>query len=238
MIYNTLCPYCGVLMLKAENLPNARSVEHMIPNTVLRHPRNNGDGDFYACRRCNTRKSHMDYVLGVIAKSQADDDEFAAQVLIDAVLKPDNRADRFVEMVRSVRETATGAEMPLPFSGDELLAYMEFLAKGQYFRKTRQMLIPAKQVMLFRFVNKEILLYVKSDYETRHQSNPFRDLERNAGSEVLAGGDCIIYSKNKNYLFVFHDYIGITIRVRPRNRKNTERERQSRERILADFALA
>lgn len=118
-------------------------------------------------------------------------------------------------------------ENPLPFITVGGVDIRQSIRAGQYFRKTRQMLIPVKQVMLFRFVNKEILLHVKSDYETQHQSNPFRGLGRNAGSEVLAGGDCIIYSKNRSYLFVFHDYIGITIRVRLRNRKNMERELES-----------
>ena len=68
MIRNSVCPYCRKPMVKAENKENSRSVEHLIPNAALTRKRMNDEGDFYACRKCNSRKSHIDYVLGTIAK--------------------------------------------------------------------------------------------------------------------------------------------------------------------------
>lgn len=32
---------------------------------------------------------------------------------------------------------------------------------------------------------------------------------KNRYSEVLSDGDCIIYSKNASFLFIFHDYTSI-----------------------------
>ena len=63
MIRNSQGAYCGVLMVVGENLDHSRSVEHMIPNTVLTQRRTRREGDFYACRGCNSEKSHIDYVL-------------------------------------------------------------------------------------------------------------------------------------------------------------------------------
>lgn len=237
MLRNSLCPYCGVLMVKGESLEHSRSVEHLIPNVVLRHKRNNGQGDFYACRRCNGDKSHMDYVIAVIAKSQALGDGFAAETLIDAVTKGDGRrASRFIDMIRDAKERASGVEMNLPLSGEELLKYMEYLGKGQYFKRTGRVFQTSTHVMLFDYANKEVMRFIEGNYGIEHGSNPFRDLEQNYYSEVLSDGDCIVYSKNLSYLFVFHDYTAIIVCVKLRNRKNMERARLNRRQIISDFA--
>ena len=81
-------------------------MEHLIPRTLLRKQSKNDAGDFYACRRCNARKSHIDYVLGVVAKSQSRDAEFAAQTMITAVTRTDGRSRRFVQMLQTVEETS------------------------------------------------------------------------------------------------------------------------------------
>ncbi|BEP70864.1 MULTISPECIES: hypothetical protein [unclassified Variovorax] len=236
MIYNTLCPYCGVLMLKVENLPNARSVEHMVPNTVLRHARNNGEGDFYACRRCNGRKSHMDHVLAIIARSQSKDPEFAAQALIDVVTADDRRSGRFIEMLQTAEHADDGdVHLTMPLSGTELLEYMTFLGKGQYFKKFGTVFQSSTHVMLFDFFNKQVMQTIEFSYEAWHESNPFRDLEQNAYSEVLSDGDCIIYTKNNKFMFVFHEYTCLAVRVLRRNRKNEAREQLKRAEILEDF---
>jgi hypothetical protein len=70
MIENNISPYCWRLLIKAENKDNSRSVEHLMPNAALTRRRKNDEGDFCACRRCNSRKSSIDYVLGVITKAQ------------------------------------------------------------------------------------------------------------------------------------------------------------------------
>lgn len=236
MIHNALCPYCSVRMVKAENQDNSRSVEHLIPNTVLRCKRKNDEGDFYACRKCNARKSSIDYVLGVVTKSQSRDDDFAAQTLVRAVAREDRSSARFVDMVASATTHADEVHMEIPISGPELLEYMQFLGKGQYFKKSHSIFQPRVQVMLVGFANKEVHAAFEASYHLEHGTNPFRDLESNRYSEVFSEGDCIIWSKNSNFLFIFHDYTSVSIWIKRRNRKNTVREQGTNAQVLADFA--
>jgi hypothetical protein len=236
MLTNVLCPYCSVQLIKAENQPNSRSVEHLVPNTVLRTKRKNDEGDFFACRRCNSRKSHIDYVLGVVVKSQSRDPEFAAAALTRAIDKEGGSSERFVQMIAQAKPGIDEVLMDIPISGNELLEYVHFLGKGQYFRKRRRIFDASSQVMLVLFASKQVHASIESSYELEHGTNPFRDLELNAGAEVLSQGDCIIWSKNDSYLFVFHDYTSIGIRIKRRNRKNTEREQLRDAEILDDFS--
>ena len=236
MIFNTLCPYCSVRLIKAENQSNSRSVEHLIPRTFLRHKSKNDAGDFYACRRCNARKSHIDYVLGVVVKAQSRDAHFAAEAVIAAVTRDDRRAQRFVRMLQSAEEERDGVHLTIPISGAELLEYLQFLGKGQYFKKFGRIYRPEHQVMLVEFSNKTVHSALEASYEALHGSNPFRDLEQNRYSEVLSGGDCIIYSKNASFLFVFHDYTSVVVRIKRRNPKNIQRERACNARMLEDFS--
>ncbi len=217
------------------NHNRGRSVEHLIPNTVLRSKSNNGAGDFYACRRCNARKSHIDYVLGVVTKTQSRDAEFAAQSMITAVTRDDKRSGRFVKMLQTAHETIDGVHFKIPISGVELLEYMQFLGKGQYFKRFRVVFQPAKQVMLTSFANKEVHSAFEASYEAQHGSNPYRDLEKNGYSEVLSGGDCIIYSKNSNFMFLFYDYTSVSIRIKRRNPKNSMRKQEANAQLLEDF---
>lgn len=235
MLHNLLCPYCSVAMVKAENLSNSRSVEHLIPNTVLRRKRKNDEGDFYACRKCNSRKSHIDYVLGVVTKSQAADPEFAAQALIRAVTRDGQSSDRFVEMVANAEQIGDEVHMEIPISGHELLEYIHFLGKGQYFKKRNRIFDPSSQVMLVQFANKQVHSSLQTAYQAKHGSHPVRDLEQNPASEVLSDGDCVIWSKNDKYLFVFHDYTSIGIQIKHLNRKNREREAQRNTELIEDF---
>ncbi len=223
-------------MVKAENQDNSRSVEHLIPKTLLRKKPKNDTGDFYACRRCNARKSHIDYVLGVVTKSQSRDAEFAAQSMITAVTRDDGRSSRFVRMLQTAEEASDGVHFTIPVSGAELLEYMQFLGKGQYFRKFGVIYRQERQVMLMSFINKTVHSALESSYEDRHGTNPYRDLEQNQYAEVLSGGDCIFYSKNASFLFIFHDYTSVLVEIKRRNPKNTRREQERNARILVDFA--
>ena len=39
----------------------------MLHYAALTRRRKNNQGDFYACRKCNSRKNNIDYILGVYA---------------------------------------------------------------------------------------------------------------------------------------------------------------------------
>ncbi len=222
-------------MIKAENYDLSRSVEHLIPNAVLTRKRKNDEGDFYACRKCNSRKSNMDYILGVLSKCQVDNDEFAAETLINAVKKSNGTSNRFIDMARTARKGINKVYMKLPIKGNELVEYISFLGKGQHFKKHKTPYNPDKLVMKMLFANKQTTRSLMAAYQDKHDSNPFRDLEQNKYSEVINGGECIIYSKNNSHMFVFHDSTAITVGILKRNRKNHAEATKRTNEILQDF---
>ena len=130
MIQNSHCAYCQVELIIAENDPRSRSVEHMIPNAVLTWPRSPGNGDFYACRACNSAKSKIDYVLAVVAKAQSADAELATKTLLKAFSRDDKR---FVQMMRTAERHADEVHIDIPIDGKDLYEYLCFLGKGQHF---------------------------------------------------------------------------------------------------------
>lgn len=235
MIDNDICPYCCKPMVKAENQENSKSVEHLIPNAVLTRKRKNDEGDFYACRKCNSRKSNIDYVLGVISKCQADDNELASNTLIKAVTKSDGASKKFIRMVQCVKELSGEIHMTMPIGGEEIVEYIEFLGKGQFFKKNKAVFNPKAFVFDITFANKQVARHFQESYEMQHQSNPFRDLEQNGYSEVINGGECIIYSKNRRYMFLFHDYTVVTVKVLRKNKKNMTLCAKKVENLISDF---
>jgi hypothetical protein len=235
VLRNSLCPYCRIRLSDAVNQPDTRSVEHLIPNAVLTKPRTRRDGDFFACRQCNSRKGHIDYVLGVVAKAQSDNPELAANVLISAVNSNDGRSERFIQMAAEARPTPHGVEATVPIYGQELLEYISFLGRGQYFRKRGKPFDQDTQVMIVDYVNKLVMSTLSEDYVHAHGTNPFSDLLQNRYSESFGDGECIIYSKNDRYLFLFHSYTAIIIKIKRRSAKNVERSRASAEELLNHF---
>lgn len=235
MIRNSICPYCRKPIVKAENQALSKSVEHLIPNAALTRKRKNDEGDFYACRKCNSRKSHIDYVLGTVAKCQMDDDEVAAESLIKAVTKADGASRRFIEMIQGHREEADGVHMTLPIKGEELVEYIEFLGKGQYFKKHGVPFNPNTHIFNIMFANKPFIQSFQESYRGTHGTNCFRDLEQNWRTEIINDGECLIYEKNRGYMFVFHDYTVITIKVMKKNKKNTARCNEKIEQLISDF---
>jgi hypothetical protein len=222
-------------MIVGENLDDSRSVEHMIPNTILTCSRSRRDGDFYACRKCNSEKSHIDYVLAVVAMAQSRNDALAAQALTDAVLRDANTAPAFIEMVRGAAIHPDGVSMEMPIDGRDLLDYIRFLAKGQYFKENEEVLDDFKTAILPEFVNKQVLRPLEDGYENEHESNPFSDLSSNPHTEVVLESECLIYSKNNAYIFVFHDYTALIARVVNRTAEVSHREQELCAQILRDF---
>lgn len=235
MLRNSLCPYCWTKLRSAENQPDSRSVEHLIPNAVLTQPRSKRDGDFFACRKCNSRKGHIDYVLGVVAKAQADDPKLAADALIAAVTSDDGRSQRFIQMAVEARETVHGVEADIPIFAQELLEYISYLGRGQYFRKKGRPFDQDAQVMIISYANKPVMAALSDDYTLRHGTNAFSDLMQNRYAESFGNDECVIYSKNDRYLFLFHRYTAIIVEIKRRNAKNVERSTTSAEDILKHF---
>ena len=230
MIYNDVCPYCRNRMNQIENDPLCKSVEHLIPNTALTIRRGKGEGDFYACRACNIGKSNIDYVLGVIAKFQSKDVEMAISSVQKALDNP-GRKNRFLDMIVSANIVGAEAHMPLPVTQKEISGYINYLAKGQYYKLNQKPLSLKKNIVVFQFINKQVIRYLEKGYQNQHGSMPIQDLHLNPKSEVIADGECVIHSGKDKYLFFFQEGLAFIIEIRPKNNKNLRR----REKFLSDF---
>lgn len=224
-------------MIKAENLDHSRSVEHFIPNTLLSIPRSPRDGDFFACRKCNSRKSKIDYVLAIVARAQSPNLRLATETLWEAITSAKKSSKKFVEMVQGAHYGLGGVHMDIPISGRDLVDYILYLAKGQYFRKTRNIFDEQTMVAQIEFVNKQVLSALKSSYTTQHSSDPVLDLMRNPNSESFGKDECVIWTNENDYLFILHHYTAIMVCVRPRSRRNRARARELEWQLLRDFRI-
>ena len=236
MIDNWECPYCGVEMVEAENLDRSRSVEHFIPNALLSIRRSPRDGDFFACRRCNSKKSKIDHVLAVVARTQSPDADLAADALAEAVTSSKKSSAKFVRMLRTAREAPDGMHMTIPIDGRDLFDYLTFLAKGQHFRHTGKVFDPRETVALIQFANKQVMTAYKTRYRIDHWSDPIVDLTSNPNSEACGRDECVIWSREHNYLFVLHHFTAVMIQVLPVSRKNRTQARSLERRMLVDFS--
>ena len=142
---------------------------------------------------------------------------------------------RFMDMIKSSRASSEGVEMTLPISGSELVEYTEFLGKGQYLKQTGIVFDPTAHVLEVDYITKHVFLAIDESYQQRFGSSPFRDLEKNPLSEVISNGQCIIWSRDNQYLFIFHDSTAITIKVLERNSENEKKAQKSVNLLLENF---
>lgn len=222
-------------MVKGENLSNCRSVEHLVPNTALTHKRNNGEGDFYACRKCNCAKGVLDEIFGLIARCQSDDSELAAKALIRAFTKRKSVPNRLWEMYYSAKEVNGHVEANMPVYGRELLDYATFFGKGLYYLKHKRVFNEKREVMHIHFFNKQVHSSFAQHYENRFSSNPIKDLENNSNSWVVVEDECVIWSKNRSHLIIFHHFISFGIRFKSRNKKTISKKKGLDNSILDNF---
>lgn len=219
MIRNIVCPYCRKLLNQIPNHPQSRSVEHLIPNAILKTQRGPKQGDFYACKKCNSKKSNMDYVLGVLAKFQADDEKFAFDSTWKALDKP-NSNKRFIEMIISARRHIDGNYLvTLPISGREIAEYATFLAKGQYFIKYLCPL-PKQKIVLFDVYGKIFWVGFEKAYVNQNDGDPIADLASNPYTTCFSGLECLMYGKSTKGLFIFHGRFAISTQIVSRCAKN------------------
>lgn len=235
MIENEICAYCRTPIVRAENQPNSRSVEHMIPNAFITRKRKNDEGDFYVCRQCNSRKSHIDNLLGKTSKMQSPNTEIASSTLKKVSADSSNTKGRFMDMINSSKSTAVGVEMTLPICGSELVEYIEFLGKGQYLKQNGRVFDTSTHVFEIDYITKHVFLTIEEDYQKKFGSSPFRDLEKNQLSEVVNNDQCTIWSRDNQYLFIFHVSTAIIVKVLERNRNNEKRAQKSVNSIMQNF---
>jgi hypothetical protein len=212
-------------MAVSENDSLSRSVEHFIPNVLLTRRRGKGDGDFYACRTCNSTKSDMDYVLGVLSKSQCEDEDIIVDTMWKA-LDDTKRNTRFIDMILSGCELRDGkVVMKLPVSGREVAEYSDYLAKGQYFKRHKKPMNPNEFIVTFSIVGNNVMSNLRERYRSQHRTDPFEDLKKNKYTEVIGDGECLIWSKNERTLFAFYGGSAIITELKRYSNKNIERRK-------------
>jgi hypothetical protein len=235
MICNTHCPYCGVELVRAENLPRSRSREHMIPNTCLARSRSRGEADFYSCRECNCAKSKIDFVLSAVAKVQSADSSLAARALSEVIRRNDKAVRPFHRMMGTAEHHTDGFHFAIPIDGQDLYEYLCFLGKGQHFRSTGTIFDPRSRVIQVEFINKQVTTCLEQNYENDHRADPFGDLERNPHAESIGGGECLIWSKGDEHLFLFHHYTVAIVCLPVLTEESSNRARELHAVLLRDF---
>ncbi|MEZ7493555.1 hypothetical protein QO198_18570 [Pseudoalteromonas distincta] len=228
MIHNTICPYCRhALEIKTENRPRSRSVEHLIPNTSLSKRRGKGEGDFYSCRKCNSAKSKLDDIVGLLTKAQSDNESFAYKSLEKTILKKKSIPYRYETMINSAKYEDDGVHVNLPLDASELIKYANYLGKGMYFIKNGKAFNSYRFVMVIKIFTKGFHNQFKDLYNDEQNSDPIKDLETNPNSNVVAEDECVIWSQKMSYLIIFHHYFSFSIKIKKRNKLNEEASNNS-----------
>jgi hypothetical protein len=237
MLRNEICPYCGVRMITESNRDKSRTAEHMIPHAMLTAKRTRAESDFYACRRCNSDKSDLDFRLGLVAKSQSENATVAVDSVLQGLAKPDRRVTQVQRMLSTAVELPEGgAIMTVPFTGPELIRYITYLGRGQFFKERKTVYDRSTHVFEFFWIPKTDLGSFAKAYKNELGSDPIDDLMLNLGSEVITNGECIVHTKDSEYLFVLHRVVVIGIRVLKRTRSNRAREIDSIRKIVRGFS--
>lgn len=195
------CVYCGVELNRIENHDNCRSVEHMIPQVSVSIKRTKGEGDFHACKKCNSTKGAIDDVLGVMCRMLGDNKEGS----IDAIHKfkeyYDKRDYRFVKAMRSVRHSSQGPCIDMPLTGKQIYQYGVWLAKGAYFINTGEILAD-RYLICVDLVRSVEVRAIKEFYKRQNGSEAFNDLAKNINIPNINGESFMIMQAGKMQMFI------------------------------------
>ena len=218
MIKNSICPYCGkkIKFTGDGNDPFFKSCEHLIPNSIFSIKRGNGEADFFAHRKCNADKSQMDSIIGLISKSQSYDHQTAVGSINKSVTS--NNKKRFEEIYKNSKTDGEHRFSRLPFSKNEILSYINYLAKGLYYKKKNKILNLKINIVIFSYLDP---FFMKNHIN-------LEELKSRFSHENIMNNECIIinYLRNEFYIF-FHSSTGIYIQILKKNKKNIERQKNS-----------
>ena len=202
-------------------VPLRATVEHLIPHIALSRKRGNGEGDFKACKTCNNKKSTLDYIIGIIAKSSSSE-ELVAIAALNKALSDDKKNKRYLNMLQLCERKGEIIEFTLPIEINELYEYASYLAKGQYYKEHGNFLCLKRNIIFCDLLPNQFVKNLNLSYKQANDSLPFDDLVKNPHSEVILDGECIIYSKNNKYMFVFQKGLILVIKILEKNNQNIE----------------
>ncbi|MEM5505174.1 hypothetical protein WNY81_09945 [Shewanella frigidimarina] len=236
MIKNNDCVYCGIAIKKSVNSDNGRSVEHLIPQIAVSKKRTNANGDFHVCRKCNTEKSKIDELFGLLSRVNT-----PGEGGIEAVSKLSKmfgkRNKAITKMIDSARNNPNGIELNLPFKGEDVYKYGVFLTKGEFFKKHRSLLDLNKNIVLVTWGSPNLTRELLKRYKSTHGRNPFADLALNSAVENIYE-ECfiVVNSTGDEFLFFFNQEYLLSTKVVEKNEENMRKKRENKLDLIAGFS--
>ncbi|EOX8700898.1 hypothetical protein [Klebsiella pneumoniae] len=188
-------------MNRIVNDPHSRTVEHMIPQVSVSIKRTNGEGDFHVCKKCNSEKSRIDEVLGVICRMVGEhkDGSFDAIKRFHKALARND--SKFIRAFESVESGIKGTSIRLPLAAEEIYRYGIWLGKGVYFIQQGE-LLPERFLVWVELISHEEVNYIKEQYKRQHASEAFDDLSKNSRIQNINKESFLIAGSNSRVMFI------------------------------------
>ncbi|WP_244316533.1 hypothetical protein [Kosakonia arachidis] len=188
-------------MNRIVNDPHSRTVEHMIPQVSVSIHRTNGEGDFHACKKCNSEKSRVDEILGVICRMVGDNTDGSFDAINNFHKALSRKDSRFKQAFQSVSHSQRGTSITLPLTAKELYRYGTWLGKGVYFIQ-RGELLPENLIVWVELIGHEEVIFIKEQYRRQHGSDAFDDLSQNNRIKNVNKESFLITSDDARVMFV------------------------------------
>ena len=236
MIKNKNCVYCGKEVRKSKNNDDGRSVEHLIPQIAVSKKRTNAQGDFYVCRKCNTEKSKIDELLGLLSRINTTGD--GGREAISKLAKMVGKKNKAVlSMMDCATKHPDGMEIKLLFKGEDIYKYGLFLTKGEYFKKHGEILNNDDKIVLVTWGGPHLIKELLSSYRETYGTNPFEDLTQNDHVENIFEECFIIVGKNgTEFSFIFNQSYILITKVVDHTEENKTEKRINKLALIAGFS--
>lgn len=236
MIKNKNCVYCGKEVRRSKNKDDGRSVEHLIPQIAVSKPRTNAQGDFHVCRKCNTEKSKIDELFGLLSRINTSGS--GGREAISKLAKMIGKKNKaLLSMMDSAIKHPGRMQMKLPFKGEDIYDYGLFLTKGEYFKKHGCILNTDNKIVLVTWGGPHLIEELLSTYREKHGTNPFEDLTQNDHVENIFEECFIIVGKNDTeFSFIFNQAYLLITKVVDYTEENKIEKRKNKLALIAGFS--
>ena len=236
MIKNKNCVYCGREVKKSINMDDGRSVEHLIPQIAVSKKRTNAQGDFYVCRKCNTEKSKIDELFGLL--SRVNDPGGGGIEAISKLVKMVGKKNKAVlAMQDSATKHPEGIEIKLPFKGEDIYKYGLLLTKGEYFKRHSRLLNTDEKIVLVTWGSSQLIKVLLSRYKETQGKNIFEALALNDHVENIFEECFIVVGKDgMEFSFIFNRSYLLITKVVDYTEENKLERRINKLALIAGFS--
>lgn len=220
LIQNDQCPYCRCTLSPPGNEPASRTAEHLVPHAVLDKKRGKDEADFYACKKCNSKKSAFDRVTQILLLLTGGMNNIEKlRRVIDDPLCPFWLRPNSIALGRNAPVIGIDCSKMKTYARE----YGNFLAKGLYFLQKCKVLDPKEKVIIVDYIDN--LQFAKI---STVEPNVFAKLRRNPDAETIQYDCATILKEHNEFLVVFRDTFGFGLKVGSRLfRKNVQRASKS-----------